>query len=1036
MDMETPPHDITTSPARRRTSVSIIDRRITPLMGLITAAAACVALIAPSAASAALKLSKWEAGTCSSVECTDAGSSSLFYTQAAGHPDFGITDFAFTTKESLLAKVPEGKVKDVRVDLPPGLAVNPEATEKCSEAQLNEFKCPAGSQVGVDKAVGTAELTLGIKSTVTEEFPVYNMVRKSGEPARFGVELNSTTLKLVGLQGHIYLEGGISWFHEASTSESSGVASGDFHEFFKIQNIPQKPEIVESKLIFWGVPAEHNGHGSPVAFITLPSTCSSKPVTWLHVDSYESPGNFLAASNQTPVAATGCGSLAFNPTVSLHPENSAFDAPDGATVDLHIPQPMNDPGKPDSPDVLKATVALPSGMTLNPSAARGLQACTNAQIGIGTANPVGCPKESQIGAVSINAPGIPNGSLTGALYVATPEPGKGPESGGEFRVFLAASAPAYGVGLRLEGRVSANVTTGQLTTTFSNTPQVPFEDFNLQLKAGSRIVLANPLQCGAVKPAGQVAPYGGGAAATAAASGFTIDDGSGSGHGCPSSAPFALSQSEAPPHPTQAGEFSSFQYTVTRAQGQQYPTQIATALPEGLLGMIPSIKLCGEPQASKGECPATSQIGGVTALAGSGTQPFPFTGNVYLTGPYQGAPYGLSIVVAAKAGPYNLGNVKLRARIEVGMYDGRVRATAPIPTIFEGVPLRLRGLTVSISAHNFLFNPTNCAPLATESVLTSAANTTSPLSSPFQVTGCDKLAFAPAFAASAGGHPTKKGGLSFDVRVTQPAHQANLREVMLQLPKELPSRLETLNQACPAATFEAGPPPGACGEAGKAGTATVSTPVLPDPLSGPAYLVSHGGESFPDLDLILHGDNGVTVVLVGHTHISQATGITTSTFETLPDVPISSVDVSLPAGPKSVLGALKLKTLCGEHLVAPTTLVSQSGATIKRNTPVALDGCPLTVLGHRISKGRMLIKILAPSPGRLTVSGQGLRKVTRKIAALGVKTVSVPLTKAGLKRFRAAKRAHRHVGMRTRLSFTANGAHTATVHNVRFRVGG
>ncbi|HEY1834933.1 MAG TPA: hypothetical protein VGG08_10880 [Solirubrobacteraceae bacterium] len=991
-------------------------------------------LLVPGAASAALQLSKWEAGTCNNVECTDAGNQGLFYTQAAGHPNFGITDFAFTSKEQLLAKVPEGKVRDVRVDLPPGLAVNPEATVKCSEAQLNEFKCPTGSKVGVDKAVGTAELTLGIKTTVTEEFPVYNMVRKAGQPARFGVELNSETLKLVGLQGHIYLEGGISWHHEASTSESSGVPTGDFHEFFQIREIPQKPEIVESKLIFWGVPGEHNGDGSPTAFITLPSTCSSKPVTWLHVDSWENPGNYLAAKNETPVTATGCSSLAFNPTIKLSPETTALDAADGASVDLHIPQLMNESSKPDSPDLLNTTVTLPPGMSLNPAAARGLQACTNAQIGIGTANAITCPKESQIGTVSINAPGIPNGSLTGALYVAQPEAGKGPESGGEFRVFLAASAPAYGVGLRLEGRVKASVSTGQLTTTFTNTPQVPFEDFVLQLKSGSRLVVANPLTCGPANPSGVLTPYGGAASANVQGTGFTVDGGS--NLACPSPVPFSLSQSELAPKPTQAGAFSSFQYTIARPQGQQYPTQLTTVLPEGLLGEIPNIKLCGEPAAAKGECPAASQIGGVTALAGSGAQAFPFAGTVYLTGPYQGAPYGLSIVVPAKAGPYNLGNVKIRARIEVGLYDGRVRATAPVPTIFEGVPLRLRGITVAINAKEFLFNPTNCAALATESAVLSSAGATVPLASPFQATGCDKLPFSPAFAASASGHPSKKNGVSFDVRVTQSAHQANIHEVILQLPKQLPSRLETLNHACPAATFEAGPPPGQCGSTGKAGTATVSTPVLPDPLSGSAYLVGHGGESFPDLDLVLHGDNGVTVVLVGHTHIAEATGITTSSFETLPDVPISSVDISLPAGPLSALGALKLHTMCAEHLVAPTTLVSQSGATIKRDTPIALDGCPLTVLGHRVSKGRMLIKILAPAAGRLTISGAGLRKVTRKIKALGVHTVSVPLTKGGLGRVRAARRSHRHIEMRLRLSFMANGAHKATVRNARLKVGG
>ena len=207
---------------------------------------AAIAWLAAGSASAALTVSKWEAGTCKEVNCEDSGPTSRFYTQAAGHPDFGITDFRFAaTKVGLGHEAPTGKVKDVRVDLPSGLAVNPEATEQCTEAQLEQFKCPAGSQVGEDEAVGTATalelLHLGL--TVTEHFPVYNMQRLPGEPARFGVEVNSPTLELLATLGHdlrgqIYLEGGLSWQHEAETSENSGVPTGDYHEFFKIQNLP------------------------------------------------------------------------------------------------------------------------------------------------------------------------------------------------------------------------------------------------------------------------------------------------------------------------------------------------------------------------------------------------------------------------------------------------------------------------------------------------------------------------------------------------------------------------------------------------------------------------------------------------------------------------------------------------------------------------------------------------------------------------------------------------------------------------------
>lgn len=380
---------------------------------LLALAIAAIAGLSFAAAASAIEVTKWEAGTCANIECKDSdvneGHSSFFYTQAAGHPNFGITDFRFATHEEgiLKAQVPDEHVKDVRVDLPPGLAVNPEATEaKCTEEELNkdEKLCPEASQVGVDQATGTA--TVLAKLTIEEEFPVYNMVRKPGQPARFGVEINSPKIKTAGLQGHIYLEGGISWHKEAATPENSGVATGDYHEYFEIKEIAEEPEVVESRLVFWGIPQEEQKAPTekPKAFITLPSTCAEKPITYLHADSYEAPGNWTPLANQAPVTATGCGSLAFTPSLSLLPKSTQSDQPDGATTSLHVPQTTNEPAKPNSPDVETAVVTLPEGMTLNPAAAHGLLGCGNGEFAAGA-----CPTASQVGSFTVNAPGIPPG---------------------------------------------------------------------------------------------------------------------------------------------------------------------------------------------------------------------------------------------------------------------------------------------------------------------------------------------------------------------------------------------------------------------------------------------------------------------------------------------------------------------------------------------------------------------------------------------------------------------------------------------------
>jgi hypothetical protein len=875
--------------------------------------------------------------------------------------------------------------------------------------------------VGEDEATGTAPLfsLLHIDATVTEHFPVYDMVRKPGEPARFGVEINSSNLEALAdlgddLRGHLYLEGGLSWRAEAPTSENSGVPSGDYHEFFEIRNIPELPEVIESRLIFDGVV---NGH----AFLTLPSTCASKPITYLHVDSYADPGVFQAEANETPVAATGCDQLAFNPSLSLTPETSQSDQPDGVSADLHIPQTIDQPSKVSSPDVQGAEVTLPEGMTLNPAAAQGLEGCSDEQFRGG-----GCPAASQVGTFAVNAPGIPDGSLTGGVYVGSPEagnPGKEPESGGEFRIFLSGESAQYGVGLRLEGRVRASTTTGRLTATFANAPQVPVEDLTLHFRGGPRAPLANPLACGSAQPTAAITPYGGEPAASAATQGFAIDS-NGSGGACASPLPFSLLQSLPAQSPAAAGAYDPATFSLTRSPGQQYLSKVTTTLPAGLLGAIPSVALCGEPAAAAGTCPASSQIGTVSVAAGAGSEPYSFAGRAYLTGPYNGAPYGLSVVVPAVAGPYDLGEVVTRAGISVGLYSGRVTVTSTLPSIVGGVPLRLHSLSVAVNRQDFLFNPTSCSPLATESLLGSTSGASQSLSSPFQVGACGALPFKPSLGVSSGGRPSKAKGASIEVKITQSPHQANIREIQLQLPKQLPSRLTTLQKACLAASFEASLPPGTCTKVAKVGTVTVSTPVLPGVLSGPAYLISHGGEAFPDLDLVLQGD-GVEVVLVGHTHISR-TGITTSTFESLPDVPISSVDVDLPMGPYSALATDG--RLCHAGLVAPTTIIAQSGAKITQSTKVAVTGCPIEIVSHKRRGARLKLVLWVPEGGRLHVSGRGLSAITRRVKKAGEVTLSVPLRGAAQALLR---RRHGHLGLR--VGFVPKSGHNTSASSVTLR---
>jgi hypothetical protein len=956
-------------------------------------------VMAPAAA-ASFGVSKWEAYTCAESTCKDSPPSGL-YLQAAGHPNFGITDFGFNFTEALTVKTPEGNVKDVRVDLPQGLSVNPEATVQCTEAQLNASACPPESKVGVDEAIGTAGFLGLANATLPQEFPVFNMVRKAGEPARFGVEIKIPAVAEV----RSYLEGGISWHHEAETAENSGVTTGDYHEFFKIENFPKSPELVESRLVFWGVPQEHSLVGTPTAFLTLPSTCSSKPITYLHVDSYQEPGNFLKYANETPQATADCGSLAFHPGISLEPETAQSDQPDGVRGALHVPLSTTAPSQPNSPNVSTAEVTLPEGMTLNPSAAHGLESCSNAQIGLGTNSPIGCPAASQIGTVVVEAPGVPAGALTGSIYLGQQE-SQNPESGREFRAFLVAEAPQFGVGVRLEAQLRANQQTGQVTAVIANSPQIPFENFRLQLKGGALAPLANPLLCAVGQIATAVTPYTGQAAALASSPFATT--------GCASSPPpFKLAQSTQT-QSSKAGAYTPYTLNLARADGQQYLQRVSTTLPAGLLGAIPSVTLCGEPQAAQGKCAAASQIGTATVLAGSGPTPYAFSGPVSLTGPYGGAPYGLSVAIPAVAGPFNLGTVVTRATLNVGLYSGRVTATSVLPTIVGGVPLRLKGISITVNRPSFLFNPTSCGALASETVLGSTLGVAQSLSSPLTVSGCAALPFKPSLSASTGAKSSKVNGASLEVKVSQGLHQANIRQVIVSLPRALPSRLTTLQKACPVAQFEDGQPPGTCPSTSRVGGATVSTPVLAGRLAGPAYLVSHGGGAFPDLDLVIRGD-GVEVVLVGHTQI--ASGTTTSKFETLPDVPITGVAVDLTTGPRSLLGANGV--LCKEPLTAPTTIIAQSGAKITRKTKISVTGCPIAITAHRTSGSRAIVTVLAPGAGRISAGGPDLRLLARHVSRAGKTKVMVRLTRAGTA---ALQRAGR-LKLRLRVGFVPHSGH-------------
>jgi hypothetical protein len=356
----------------------------------------------------------------------------------------------------------------------------------------------------------------------------------------------------------------------------------------------------------------------------------------------------------------------------------------------------------------------------------------------------------------------------------------------------------------------------------------------------------------------------------------------------------------------------------------------------------------------------SSQIGTVTVGAGAGPSPFYVTGKAYLAGPYKGAPFSMAIVTPAVAGPFDLGVVVVRAGLYIDPSTAQVTAKSdPIPSILQGIPLDVRSVAVNVDRPGFTLNPTSCAPMAVTGEETSTQGQVAQLSDRFQVGSCQSLAFKPDLTASTSGKASKAGGASLDIKVAYPSAPftgyANIRSVKVSLPKQLPSRLTTLQKACLAATFEANP--ASCPTASDVGTATASTPLLSSPLSGPAYIVSHGNEAFPDLEIVLQGEN-ITLVLDGNTQIKN--GITSSTFKSVPDAPVSSFELKLPTGKFSILGANVPQSakynLCGQSLTMPTEITAQNGALINQTTKISISGCAKVKTLTRAEKLKKALK--------------------------------------------------------------------------------
>ncbi len=669
-----------------------------------------------------------------------------------------------------------------------------------------------------------------------------------------------------------------------------------------------------------------------------------------------------------------------------------------------------------------AVVTLPEGMSIDPSSGNGLGACSESQVGWEGPSPFNfnadqpqCPESSKIGTLELESPLISR-KLEGELYLATPDQNP---FGSTLATYIVVDDPITGVLIKIPGEFKTDPSTGQLTAVFPENPQLPFTDLKLHFFGGPRAELATPESCGVFTTHSELTPWSleGSELPATPSDGYTIDEGCVNGF-----APAFTGGSTN----LQAGAFTTFEASFSRQDADQELGGLSVSLPPGLLADVGTVPLCDEADANAGTCPQDTQVGTVDADAGPGPNPLLVPGKVYLTGPYNGGPYGLSVVVPAIAGPFNFGNVIVRQSLRIDPYDAHVTDVSnPFPTILDvrgangqvsGIPIKLRRVDVLIDRPGFTFNPTSCSKLQVGGAITSTQGASSALATPFQVTNCASLKFAPKFAVSTSGHTSRSQGASLSVDLTYPSGPqgtyANLSRVKVELPKQLPSRLTTLQKACAAAQFEANP--AGCPAASVIGHAKAVTPLLSVPLEGPAYFVSHGGEAFPSLVMVLQGD-GVTLDIVGTTFISKA-GITSSTFKTVPDAPVGSFELTLPEGPDSALAANG--DLCNSKLTMPTEFVGQNGAELHQTTAIAVTGCkPAIAVVHHAVKGRTAtITVSVPSAGRLVATAAGLSRATAKAGAAGA--VTVHLTLSGKEQRFLRRHPGRRLKATVRLVFT------------------